>query len=238
MRAPLGRVARNPAIRPSPAQFQASIIGSATHDASGKALRDWRWQEGFWWTMITHNARMIKHNANILAPHPWQTTWWEWVWCLRGLAYYGHDFPGGYHANVYLLGNPAVIWPAIACVLAAAVICVIYTRYRARAPAGDDLHRFAGQATFCLLGYFFNLLPYLGVVRSTFVYHYMPALVFAQILSARVFETLTPVRYRAAAFKVVVLVVALVFVYFSPWIYALPMQQEAHARRRWLPRWD
>ena len=108
----------------------------------------------------------------------------------------------------------------------------------ATSPAGDDLHRFAGQATFCLLGYFFNLLPYLGVVRSTFVYHYMPALVFAQILSARVFETLTPVRYRAAAFKVVVLVVALVFVYFSPWIYALPMQQEAHARRRWLPRWD
>ena len=218
--------------------FQATIIGSKTHDTSGRALSDWRWQEGFWWTTVTHNARMIKHNANILAPHPWQTTWWEWVWCLRGLAYYGHDFPIAYHANVYLLGNPAVIWPAIAAVLTAAVICIVYLRYRARTPAGDDLHKFAGQAAFCLLGYFLNLLPYLGVARSTFVYHYMPALAFAQILTARVFETLTPVRYRGVVFRLALLAVVATFVYFSPWIYAFPLQPEAHVRRRWLPRWD
>lgn len=36
--------------------------------------------------MITHNARMIKHNANILAPHPWQSTWWEWLIDARGVS--------------------------------------------------------------------------------------------------------------------------------------------------------
>jgi dolichyl-phosphate-mannose--protein O-mannosyl transferase len=187
--------------------------------------------------MITHNARMIKHNANILAPHPWQTTWWEWVFCLRGLAYYGRDEPHGYHANVYLLGNPVIIWAAVAAVAAAVVICIVYLRYRRAAHPAADVHAFAGQASFCLLGYALNLLPYLGVARSTFVYHYMPALAFATILVARVYEQLTPLAYRAAVFKALVAAAAAVFVHFAPWVYALPVLPEAHDRRRWLPRW-
>jgi dolichyl-phosphate-mannose--protein O-mannosyl transferase len=35
------------------------------------------------------------------------------------------------------------------------------------------------QLGFCLAGYVLNLLPYLAVVRSCFIYHYMPALMCA-----------------------------------------------------------
>lgn len=61
-------------------------MGSDNYDPTGRALADYRSTEGFWWTMISHNARMIKHNANILAPHPWQSTWWEWLIDARGVS--------------------------------------------------------------------------------------------------------------------------------------------------------
>jgi dolichyl-phosphate-mannose--protein O-mannosyl transferase len=35
-----------------------------------------------------------------------------------------------------------------------------------------------------LIGYFANLLPYILVARAAFLYHYLPALVFAIILLA------------------------------------------------------
>ena len=90
---------------------------------------------------------------------------------------------------------------------------------------------------FCLTVYALNLLPYMLVHRSCFIYHYMPALAFATILVARVYEQLTPLAYRAAVFKALVAAAAAVFVHFAPWVYALPVLPEAHDRRRWLPRW-
>jgi dolichyl-phosphate-mannose--protein O-mannosyl transferase len=152
--------------------FQATLVNSDNYDPTGNALREWRAKEGFWWTMITHNARMIKHNANILAPHPWQTTWYEWVLNLRGVAYYGKDEAHRYHTQVYLLGNPAVIWSVLAAIVLSVVTLIVYVRYRASFSAGAGVHSFAKHATFCLLAYLLNLLPYFGVARSTFIYHY------------------------------------------------------------------
>lgn len=152
--------------------FQATLVNSDNYDPTGNALREWRAKEGFWWTMITHNARMIKHNANILAPHPWQTTWYEWVLNLRGVAYYGKDEAHRYHTQVYLLGNPAVIWSVLAAIILSLITLVIYVRYRSSFGAGARVHSFAKHATFCLLAYLLNLLPYFGVARSTFIYHY------------------------------------------------------------------
>lgn len=39
--------------------------------------------EGFWWTALTLNKRMIVHNAAILAPHHWQSKWYEWLLVSR-----------------------------------------------------------------------------------------------------------------------------------------------------------
>jgi len=225
-------------LRPPTLQFQATLKGSDNYDPTGQALRDWRSQEGFWWTMVTHNARMIKHNANILAPHPWQTTWWEWLLDLRGVAYYGKDEGFRYHTQVYLLGNAAVLWSVLGAVIAAVLVCTLYVRYRNAFPARSDVHNFAKQATFCLLGYGINLLPYLGVARSTFLYHYMPALCFGQIITARLLEVCVPARWHSAVFKAYLLVVVAVYLHFAAWIYAFPLQPEAQDRRRWMPRWN
>jgi len=226
--------------RPSPArlQFQAALIGSDTHDPSGKALADWRSTEGFWWTMITHNARMIKHNAWILEPHPWQTTWWEWIWNLRGLAEYSKDEGHRLHTHVYLLGNVAVLWPIAVAMVVALLVCGLYVRYRYAFPPGSHVHGFVCQAGFCMLGYFLNLLPYIGVARSTFTYHYMPALVFGQLLLPRVIEVLTPRVWQGTVIRWLLIAAAAVFLHFVPWIYALPLTSEAGDRRRWLPRWN
>ena len=43
---------------------------------------------------------------------------------------------------------------------------------------------------------------------------------------------------QVAAMRLLLIAVTLVFGFFAPWTYALPLTPEAHARRRWLPRWD
>ena len=44
------------------------------------------------------------------------------------------------------------------------------------------------QVVFCICAYLLNLAPYLQVKRSTLIYHYMPALLYAELLAARTLE--------------------------------------------------
>ena len=45
-------------------------------------------------------------------------------------------------------------------------------------------------------------------------------------------------RWMPLVTKAYLLVTVGSFVYFSPWIYSLPLTPEGHARRRWLSSWD
>jgi dolichyl-phosphate-mannose--protein O-mannosyl transferase len=143
---------------------------------------------------------------------------------------------------MYLLGNPAVLWSVIGWMGAAVFICFTYLRYATTpwlASVGmAQLKPYVAQMTFCFVVFLLNLAPYLGVKRSTFIYHYMPALVYAELVAARTLEALLPRRWVPLAAKAYLLLVGAVFLFYVPWIYALPLNSEGHARRRWLPRWN
>ena len=98
------------------------------------------------------------------------------------------------------------------------------------------VRRFMGS--YCTVAYALNLLPYLGVTRQAFVYHYMPGLYYATLLTAVTVELLVPERYRNAVVTTIVAAVVVTYVYMTPWVYGFPTSFEAHARRRWIKSWD
>lgn len=78
------------------------------------------------------------------------------------------------------------------------------------------------RIVFCAVAYALNLLPYIAVSRSAFLYHFMPALMYSQIIAALFLDQVALGR-RKNVFRGCVAVAALSFLYFSPWIYALPL---------------
>ena len=213
-------------------------MNARNYDPTGHTLVEWRAKEGFWWTMITHNIRMVVHNAAILEPHHWQSAWWEWLLDLRGVAYYGKDVRPGWHAQVYLIGNPAALWSVLAFMALAVLFCFVYVRYRLQVPQHSTMHSLFRQLTFCFAVYGLNLLPYLGVKRSTFIYHYMPALIYGQLITGRIIDAVTPKKYLPHVTKAFLLLGIVGWMYLAPWVYALPLTPEAHDRRRLMPRWN
>jgi dolichyl-phosphate-mannose--protein O-mannosyl transferase len=222
-------------------RFQSTLLESRHYDPAA------RW-EGFWTTFYALNRRMIVHNANILAPHPWMSSWNEWVLNIRGVAYYGKDGKDTYTAAVYLIGNHAIHMGVIAALVLFVACVALHLRVRpfaarlqllghSAAAATPGLAAFFASGSFCVVAYCLNLIPYLGVARSTFIYHYMPALIYGELLLARVVEHLAGSRTPQAA-RLVLLIVGLVWLHYTPWIYGFPLTNDAHQRRRWNPRWD
>lgn len=84
------------------------------------------------------------------------------------------------------------------------------------------------------LGWILNLAPYALIARTCFAYHYMPALVYGRLLVALLIDSFFGAGGCAAA----VAAVTAAWVYWSPWVYALPLSFEEHAARRWMEKWN
>jgi dolichyl-phosphate-mannose--protein O-mannosyl transferase len=61
---------------------------------------------------------------------------------------------------------------------------------------------------FLFFGWLFNLLPYIAVTRQAFVYHYMPGLLFAEILVPLWLQGALPKAYLPHVFRLAVFLIA------------------------------
>jgi dolichyl-phosphate-mannose--protein O-mannosyl transferase len=144
---------------------------------------------------------------------------------------------------MYLIGNHAIHWSVIIALPVFCAMGLVYLRYR-RIPGFellDTCHatsEFFAQGSFCLAVYLLNLAPYMAVNRSTFIYHYMPALAYGELIVARVIEHLVGPKHLATATKLYLLGIGLVWAYFTPWIYSPALTNDGHERRRFINRWN
>jgi dolichyl-phosphate-mannose--protein O-mannosyl transferase len=141
-------------------EFQRTLKGNPHYDPTAQ-------RANYWWLTTWLVQDMIKANAGILEPHAWQSTWDEWILNLRGVLYYSVDSKHTYTKAIYLNGNPIVVWFLLGCVVIAALLMVLWQRYRHN--PDHDLTKFKpffAVMSWCLVLYALNLLPYLGVKRS------------------------------------------------------------------------
>ena len=172
------------------------------------------------------NLEMLSANSRITQRHNWESHWWEWPLNLRGILYYSKDAGHTYTASVYLLGNPIALWIVAAALVACVPLVLLFWRYRRyglTSPHYAAFERWAPHITiilYCASGYACNMLPYLFVSRSCFVYHYMPALAYGQLLTAVVVDALAGRKHGRFVVTVLVAATTLSYVFFAPWIYA------------------
>lgn len=119
-------------------------------------------------------SEMIRASARIEQRHHWDSVWWEWIFNLRGILYYSRDAGHTHQELVYLLGNPAVIWLVLVGLASVVALLGLLARYRADPLMAlpGRFRGFAAAAIFCFVAFWLNLLPYLAVKRSSFIYHY------------------------------------------------------------------
>lgn len=219
-----------------PMSFKKTLVGGEHYDPKAK-------RRPFVSLFLYLNARMISSNASIKKRHSWESDWYQWIVNWRGVLYYvKRETVDGTEKKqqIYLLGNPVVIYLTLLCVGIFLILLVVTIRYRESSIvrsriAGLSWNR--NNGIFLLFGWLCNLLPYILVHRAAFIYHYMPGLFYGQLLTAVVFDFLPP-KLRAISVLFAVIGIAAAFVYWSPWVYGFPLTKEQHDERRWLPRWN
>lgn len=111
------------------------------------------------------NTQMLTANLGSADKNPDSSPWFEWPFNQKTLHY---------SSNIYFAGN-TILWLLVT----AFVITTL-----AKIALKKELPGEKSVFFILLLGYFANLLPFMLVERTTFLYHYLPALIFGILLTA------------------------------------------------------
>lgn len=192
------------------------------------------------------NWEMLRANSAIEERHPWESKWYEWLYNAKGVLYLDDPAPGGQKEQIYVLMNPVLPIVSGIGVIAGVLLLVgtpLAIRFARRKPESEEavrkLKKRAGTILFFLVGWVLNLLPYIGIKRCTFLYHVLPALQMACLLTAVMLEQL-PKRGKIKELVCVLIVVSMgtAFYHWRAWTYGLHRTPEELKKLRLMPRWD
>lgn len=143
-------------------------------------------------------------------------------------------------AHIYLVANPVVWFSALAGIVLS--VGLLISRYVYRQPVEHE-RLFGWIAVFTGL-YLSYMAVMLHIERVMYLYHYLVPLVFALINLALVFtyifhaQLFSRNRTIFATLGIFVVLVVVVFAYFSPLTYGLPITPEQFERRQWFDVWQ
>ncbi|KNC83299.1 hypothetical protein SARC_04443 [Sphaeroforma arctica JP610] len=131
---------------------------------------------------------MFDANRGIDKDHPWASRWFTWPFMIKGLMFWTEK-----NHMVYQLGNPLVWWGSTVLITLATLYAIFNSSFyipphkvtKAEASMHKErlpyTERARYEVSWLLCGYVCNLLPYVGVSRACWLYHYVPALFFGEL---------------------------------------------------------
>lgn len=189
---------------------------------------------------------MWRTNAGLTDSHAWDSRPESWPILRRGI-----NFWGKHHMQVYLLGNPIIWWSSTAVVAIWAIfkgVAILRWQRGCNDYESNTYKRFDYEIGTSVLGWALHYFPFYLMERQLFLHHYFPALYFAIIALAQMFDFVTAripaaLGYRGTLINRVATVsflvlTAAVFTLFAPLAYGTPWTKAECVRVKLFDKWD
>ena len=217
-----------------------NVSGSHAPNKARSALSTKR--PGFWAKFTELQFAMLKHNAELTASHPFQSSPLSWPLLTRGISFWINDTTKD--AQIYLLGNPMVWWMAIIGVCAFmfyAFIEAVATRRGYFNYDNDMSRRLQITGLFFITGWALHYWPFFIMGRALFLHHYLPAAIYSFLVFAHIFDLALRLDRGYIRGFITVVLLAMFFasyIFFSPITYGTTLSKEDLVNRKWLQSWD
>ncbi|KAJ7123188.1 glycosyltransferase family 39 protein [Mycena epipterygia] len=178
-------------------------------------------------------------NAGLTDRHTFDSRPESWPRLRRGINFWVKD-----HRQIYLVGNPMVWWLsslAVFSYIAVRGLLILRAKRGFRDFDNTKVVKYDSLCGFLFLGWFLHYFPFYIMARQLFLHHYFPALYFAILLLAGVFDfvtsTLRP-RVRLQIAAVLIILAVWNFAHFSPLAYGGQWTKSKCISSKWLKTWD
>lgn len=193
------------------------------------------WHSNFWNQFGTWHQQSWGYNVHLNATHPYGSKWYSWPFLIRPIWFY-YKGEAGSIVGVDGIGNPLVWWGSTLAVVYTALILgyslLVWRRANSQIIPREQfwplLYVFIGWAAF--------YLPWVGVSRVLFLYHYMSSYLFAMLLAAFWLSKAYDSRGRPVMTAALALAIVVAFWFVPIWV-AYPISQGWFDRLMWFRSW-
>ena len=189
---------------------------------------------------------MWRTNAGLVESHAWDSRPPSWPVMRRGINFWGKD-----HRQIYLIGNPVIWWSSTLAILAYIAfkgLSVLRWQRGFKDHQFVEVKRFDYEIGTTALGWAFHYFPFYLMARQLFLHHYFPALYFAVMALAQIYDHVTT-RFAGFGIKerpsigrggIALFLAATIFVFnmYAPLSYGNPWTQGACKKVKLLDTWD
>jgi dolichyl-phosphate-mannose--protein O-mannosyl transferase len=174
--------------------------------------------------LLASQKHMFQYHSTLRATHPFSSPWWSWPLDLRPVwLYTGKDVPPGVASSIASFGNPAIWWAGLPAVAGASLVAV---------------RRRDSRLGLVLTGFLFQYLPWVGIERLAFLYHFFSAIPFAILCIVALLAEAEARRPGFRKFTIAYLATAAaLFAAFYPVLSGLAVREAYIESLRWLPTW-
>lgn len=169
--------------------------------------------------ILNLNIEMYRSNQRLTATHPYNSSWYEWPFMVRPIYYWVKD-----NAKIYFFGNPVIWWSSTIAIAFGIKYLLLSIKKR----------RLDEVLAILFGGYILNLLPFIGIKRVMFLYHYLTALIFAIMILCYLIDKNKNSRN---IFTGIIAAVIAAFIFFAPLSYGLPLSDKSYETRVWFSVW-
>lgn len=176
--------------------------------------------------LIDAQINMYDYHSQLVATHPFASSWWEWPFMKRPVWFFSGDegLPVGKVSSIVTMGNPLIWWTGIFAMLSTLWLTI---------------KRKDKTLYMIWIAFFSQYVPWMLVPRETFLYHYF-AMVPFMILGIVYMMKLLDDKYPRAKYirYAYVAVAALLFVAFYPVLSGMVVSGSyVTSMLRWFPSW-
>ena len=205
----------------------------------------------FW--ILQQNIYLYHKGSSVIGDvHPYCSTWQTWLTMLVPVAYFyklGINptepialnaanvplLPSAPIYAVHAMGNPLLWWMTTAAIVAIGSTLLLRLWKRLSGQGFSD----SFVLVTIMVGYGANLIPWMGISRCAFLYHYMGSSVFATLALAwwgdRALSRQNPTLTRLVWIAIGLSVVG--FIFWIPIFLGLPLDGMGYRLRMWFPSW-
>lgn len=173
-------------------------------------------------TFIQWQQAIYDYHHNLVATHPYTSMWYTWPITKQPVLYYTGTTIDGKISRIALLGNPAIFWFSIPCMLYTLIAAIKNRKF---------------ELWFCIIAIVCMFLPYLSISRIMFLYHYFPMLPFAMLTIVAFMKWLCEKIKTNIPIYLVSTLFIVVFIIFYPIYSGFPTSQEYLNHLQWLDTW-
>jgi dolichyl-phosphate-mannose-protein mannosyltransferase len=164
--------------------------------------------------IIKINSIMLLSNENIPAGHPSESRFYAWPFMHKIINYGSYGSHGEPEFKQISLTGNSVIWY----LSTFSILLLMIGLFSKQARKEFFISPFL--TFFITTSYFLNLLPFVLIARSTFLYHYFPSYLFAIIALAFLLNWIR--KRNKTAFIIMLIIILAGFVAMLPTTYGFP----------------